>query len=92
MEYYGSPVAAAPAAPPAGMYFHPHHQHPALHPSIATTITNPLEYMYFPVQVYDDSDFVELDLPDAAIDCVSCEHNVQNFINLHDYVRCEQRR
>ena len=70
MEYYGSPVTAAPApAPAAGMYFQP-----TLHPAATHIPTNPatLEYMYFPVQVYDDTDYVELELPDAASgDCVS---------------------
>ena len=61
MDYY-SPVAAHPA----GMYFHPGALPQAPHP---------LEYMYFPVQVYDDSDYVELELPEVTAECVSFPHN-----------------
>ena len=59
------PLTAGPvaAAAGAGMWY------PALQPGPAG---NPLaaaaaaEYMYVPVQVYDDTDYVELELPDIA--------------------------
>ena len=71
MDYY-SPVAAvtapaAAAAAAAGMFYQP--------AAAAALPTPPLEYMYFPVQVYDTEtpDYVELELPEVQADCVSCE-------------------
>ena len=53
-----NPLTAGHIAAGASMWY------PALQP--ANPLAAAAEYMYVPVQVYDDTDYVELELPDMA--------------------------